>query len=209
MVSNVRAGYPSSMGERSDTSPGQFLPIMLYCKTFSLKRGILLVFLLTTIIVFLMAHHLFMDSKWGEVISMSAFNSGRVLFTSEMRRTTSLREHLAMKNDGGNMKHSGTSGVVKVLPTPMQRYRNTSNVAKCRDALCTNYLSTSDMSALFECQRNATRKRRRGHGTHDPLLTSLHRDYSTGALSSGKCQFREGKGEASSQPYMQASAPHS
>lgn len=164
-----------------------------------------MVFILTTVILFLMANHLFKGSNIREVISILDTDLGQVLSHSKEIRhivtaNTSSKEYIGQGAVDQKQLHdsNGSNGSVTDRLRSYVGPRNDT----CRDALCTNYLSSSDMTSLFQCQRNATKKVRhfmqkgRAAGNvGNPLLSSLHRDYSTGALSSGKCQFMEGKGK--------------
>lgn len=164
-------------------------------------------FILTTVVLFLVADHLFKGNKRRERISTFYSDPGQII--SHPSTDTHSKEGYSAKDfeDMSNMKwphqfrHTSDGDVtgVKGLRDQYGNSRNANTLLACGDALCTKYLSRSDMSALFQCQRNATKKMKRlaqsGNDTQSPLLVSLHRDYSTGALSSGKCRFMEGTGK--------------
>ena len=129
--------------------------------------------------------------------AISGFDSGSILFpsTGTVSKAPAKQHQTVSNGDIGGRKGS------QDYKHWYDGSRNVSGQPSCRDALCTNYLSRSDMNALFQCQRNATKKMKRlAHGwsrndTKSPLLVTLHRDHSTGALSSGLCRFVEGEGK--------------
>lgn len=179
---------------------------MLYGKSVFRRRGVFLAFIATTIIVLLLlADHLLRGSRTIEAISGS--HSGSILFQSSGTHSAVV-DSARLSNFNAKWRHQAASGDIrgtKGSANYKQWHGGSRNVSKqqlvCRDAMCTNYLSKSDMNTLLQCQRNATRKikrlaRRWSHNdVKSPLLVTLRRDNSTGALSSGSCRFIEGKGK--------------
>lgn len=184
------------------------MPKMFYGKALFRKR---IVFILTAVVLFLVADHLFKGNKKTERISTVDSDPGQIMFhpsaSTDMhsKESDSARGYriadvpnLKRPHQSGHPSDGDVIGIKELQDHIEQQYKNPNMGLACRDALCTNYLSRLEMSALLQCQRNATRKMKRltrsatGNDARSHLLVSLHRDDTTGALSSGKCRFMEG-----------------
>jgi hypothetical protein len=172
------------------------------------KRATFLVFMLAAVLLLIVADHLLRVTK-AKRERTSKDPGQNILFISEVndmiRKSRNESTSNGLQRTGPTMGGS-VVGVKELDHKWLQHsaFNNASKSVECRDALCTNHLSRIDMNSFLQCQRNATKKvrrlahRRNEGGTPSPLLTTMHMDDSTGALSSGQCRFMDGKGKAQS-----------
>lgn len=129
---------------------------------------------------------------------------------------TSLKEGGSLayhKSERGRSNHSpGSESISRIHEDRLNRsleYRvmsssNSPPSENCKDMLCTNYLSDSDLKSLLHCQRNSTNRFRKfvGRGNiSDSVLGYLGgagasggEGDSIGVFASGSCRFRNREG---------------
>lgn len=177
-----------------------------------MKCGMLLLSVLTSAMLFITTYHLFNGSK---LLKLKEARPGWIAqFPSKVQSNLNQRSYKSKNSSGAQSEtlintsniHS-YGGQEKLWDKFLKGCVNSSKgntrpllQRNCRDALCTNYLSESDLKIFHQCQKNSTRRFKKflGHQSNSNvsrrLRSCLSETDTRGVLVTGSCRFMSGGG---------------